>query len=68
MRNIFRIFIIPVVFFIVYSCSNVEEKDPVSPYLSMADTLEKSLYNDIIDLWYPRIIDLEHGGYLTNYS
>jgi len=68
MKNVLRIFIIPTIFSLVFSCSEVKEKDPVSPYISMADTLEKSLYNDIINLWYPRIIDLEHGGYLTNYS
>jgi mannobiose 2-epimerase len=68
MRSIFQIFILSTFFSLVFSCTEVKEKDSVSPYLSMADILEKSLYNDIIDLWYPRIIDLEHGGYLTNYS
>ncbi len=68
MKNVLRIFIIPTIFTLVFSCSEVKEKDSVSPYISMADTLEKSLYNDIVNLWYPRIIDLEHGGYLTNYS
>lgn len=68
MRSIFQIFILFTIFSLVFSCTEVKEKDKISPYLSMADTLEKSLYNDIIDLWYPRIIDLEQGGYLTNYS
>ena len=68
MKNVLSIFIISTIFSLVFSCSEVKEKDPISPYITMADTLEKSLYNDIINLWYPRIIDLEHGGYLTNYS
>ena len=68
MRIIFQILAVITFFSLAFSCSVVKEKTEVSPYLSMADTLEKSLYNDIIDLWYPRIIDLEHGGYLTNFS
>lgn len=64
-----RIILVLLIVSILYSCSEGEKQnDTVSPYLSMADTLEKSLYNDIIDLWYPRIIDLDHGGYLTNFS
>jgi mannobiose 2-epimerase len=34
----------------------------------MADTLEQSLFEDILDHWYPTIIDNEYGGYFTNFS
>ena len=51
-----------------FSCSGPEEKDTSTCYSSMADTLERSLFKDIVDNWYPRIIDEQYGGYLTSFS
>lgn len=54
---------------ILVSCSESNKNVNTSAkYLSMADTLENSLFKDIVDNWYPRIIDQEYGGYLTNFS
>ena len=34
----------------------------------MEDTLEVSLFKDIVNVCYPRIIDKKYGGYITNFS
>jgi len=33
-----------------------------------APALERTLEESIVDFWYPRCIDEEHGGYLTDYD
>lgn len=33
-----------------------------------ADTLRRSLTEDLVDHWYPRAIDSLHGGYLSDFS
>ncbi len=35
---------------------------------AMADILEESLFNDILDLWYPRNIDSLNGGYISGFQ
>ena len=54
--------------FSLFSCHPVEKIADESSYGIMADTLEKSLQDDIIRVWYPRIMDSTYGGYLTNFS
>ena len=51
---------------VLLSCSVSNDDDKSSGYLSMADTLEQSLFENIVNKWYPRVIDNQHGGYLTN--
>jgi mannobiose 2-epimerase len=50
------------------SCVPEKAQDTSPDYSAMADTLEQSLFEDIVDVWYPRIIDKEYGGYLSNFS
>ena len=54
--------------FSLFSCHPEEKVADESSYGIMADTLEKSLQDDIIRVWYPRIMDSTYGGYLTNFS
>ena len=53
---------------LLFSCSETRTEKKTNTYSIMADTLEKSLFKDIVDIWYPRIIDREHGGFITNFS
>jgi mannobiose 2-epimerase len=52
----------------LFSCNPTEKVTVERSYGNMADTLEKSLQEEIINVWYPRIIDSTYGGYLTNFS
>ena len=47
-----------------YSCKYSSDLHDTSNYLSMADTLENSLFSEIIEPWYPLVIDTAYGGYL----
>jgi len=55
------------------ACQSNKEKesdgrDSSTAYSLVADTLEKSLFCDIIDVWYPRNIDTFYGGYISGYT
>jgi len=50
------------------SCKYSSEPQDNSNYISMADTLESSLFSEIIGPWYPLVIDTVYGGYLSNFS
>lgn len=52
----------------LFSCNPPEKIVSGSSYAAMSDTLEKSLNEEIINVWYPRIIDSTYGGYFTNFS
>jgi mannobiose 2-epimerase len=52
----------------IFSCNHTEKVTVERSYGNMADTLEKSLQDEIIKVWYPRILDSTYGGYLTNFS
>ena len=32
------------------------------------NAIARSLETDIVDIWYPRVIDSDHGGFLTNFD
>lgn len=34
----------------------------------LADEIESSLINDVLDAWYPKIVDSVYGGFLTNFN
>ncbi len=34
----------------------------------LADSIRLSLQEDLLDAWYPRVIDDEHGGYLSDFT
>jgi len=55
-------------FLIVFSCNTKETSQTYPSYSSMADTLEKSLQEELLEVWYPRIIDSVYGGYFANFS
>lgn len=50
------------------NCTAPTEKTSEINYSAMADTLEISLFNEMIDVWYPMVIDSADGGYFSNYS
>jgi len=47
--------------FLTGGCTSTSQKSA-----SLACELERSLFEDIIDPWYPRCLDTIHGGYLPN--
>ncbi len=51
-----------------FSCDPSSKPEVSANYLSVADTLEASLFSEIIKSWYPLVIDSVHGGYLSNFS
>lgn len=69
MKTCFRIFLFISIFGMLLSCTEKQSHAP-DPYgyAAMADTLEQSLFKEIVDVWYPRIMDYEYGGFLTNFS
>ena len=34
----------------------------------LADEMEKSIHSQLLNKWYPAAVDLEHGGFLSNFS
>ncbi len=53
---------------VLASCEKPVKEVPRYDYLPMAATLEKSLFNDIMDHWYPLILDSAAGGYLSGFT
>lgn len=47
--------------FLTGACTSTSQRSA-----GLADELEQSLFEDIIDPWYPRCLDTIHGGYLPN--
>ena len=37
-------------------------------YLRFSAEVEESLHRDVLDVWFPRTIDNEHGGFRSNFS
>jgi mannobiose 2-epimerase len=37
-------------------------------YLKLAAETEKMLYEDVLDVWFPRTVDNEHGGFFSVFS
>ena len=44
------------------------EKSSPSERIKLADHIEKSLVEGVLQIWYPRVIDEQFGGYLTNFD
>lgn len=51
---------------LLVGCSTTSQRE--DPSRALADTLEQSLYRDLLPHWYPRVIDSTHGGYLSHFS
>jgi cellobiose epimerase len=69
-KSIFLRFPAAICCFLIWlaSCEPQTQNSHFGFYGGLADTLEKSLENEIINVWYPRIIDSTYGGYFTNFS
>ena len=37
-------------------------------YIKIVDNIEISLKAELLDIWYPRCLDFEHGGFLSDFS
>jgi len=53
---------------ILISCDSAKKISSRYNYGAMADSVEESLFKELIDVWYPRIIDSAYGGYLSNFT
>lgn len=52
-----------------FLCANpTEEAAGSDPLLGLARTLEHSLVESILEVWYPRVVDTENGGYWSNFD
>jgi mannobiose 2-epimerase len=68
MKNSIRFLFFFPVLIVLFSCSGTDQQKKSTSYSAMEDTLEVSLFKDIVNVWYPRIIDKKYGGYITNFS
>ncbi len=51
------------------SCQNEEKSESSeSKYHSMADEMEISLRENLLETWYPKAIDRDSGGYFSNFT
>ena len=56
--------VIPAVFILsIWSCNPEKKK-----YIQLADKIEKSLKEEVVDKWYPLALDTVHGGYLSSFT
>lgn len=53
---------------VVTSCRPAETSDAPDPREQLADSIRLSLQEDLLDAWYPRVVDVEHGGYLSDFD
>ena len=58
---------------VVFACGSGNRSDnhpenTISENTLLAHELEKSLFDFIIDPWYPRIIDSVYGGYISDFN
>ncbi len=56
--------ILLIVFGSLLSCSTPDH----SEQLKLADQLEESLFEYIVNPWYPLVIDSMHGGYISEFK
>lgn len=47
-------------------CASTNEHPTPKP--DLLESIEQSLQSDIVDVWYPRVIDTEFGGFLSNFD
>ena len=52
------------------SCQQLAESDAekTKPGLTLQEEVDYQLTNRLLEVWYPRTIDEEHGGFLTNFT
>ncbi len=50
------------------ACRSVEPADVPTSRERLADSIRQSLQTDLLDVWYPRVVDVEHGGYLSDFD
>ncbi|RQW10465.1 hypothetical protein EH222_02335, partial [candidate division KSB1 bacterium] len=53
--------LLTVLLVLIFACS--AEIDPQR--LVLADAIEKTLVEEILSAWYPRVVDAEYGGFLS---
>ncbi len=53
---------------ILSSCHNIDKKSSKTDLLPVADEMEKLLMENMMPVWYPRVIDKEYGGYLSDFN
>jgi mannobiose 2-epimerase len=53
---------------ILSSCNNTGKLSRKNDLLPVADEMEKLLMENNMPQWYPRVIDYEHGGYLSDFD
>ena len=73
MRNRFILLFLVILPLSIQSCSSVSREGAVdqekpAAYASMADELEESLFNDLINRWYPLNIDTVYGGFVSDFD
>jgi mannobiose 2-epimerase len=37
-------------------------------YLKLADEVETALHSEVLDMWFPRTVDHEHGGFHSHFG
>jgi cellobiose epimerase len=47
---------------------NIHNVDLVAQNKSIADEIQYSLINEILDVWYPRTVDKTYGGFLSDFD
>ncbi len=52
---------------VLLSCQEKEVATKIN-YSEIAEQMEKSLKENLLDTWYPKAIDLDSGGYLSNFT
>lgn len=54
--------------FIFALAACTKESKPVNPYHQLADEIESVLQKDVMQLWYPLVIDSVEGGFLSDFN
>lgn len=64
-----RLFLTSALFlFLLSSCGNSGKSSRKNDLLPVADEMEKLLMENNMPQWYPRVIDYEYGGYLSDFD
>lgn len=50
------------------SCRPAETSDAPEPREQLADSIRRSLESDLLDAWYPRVVDVDYGGFLSDFD
>lgn len=52
---------------LLLSCQ-VKQTEGVSSFAALADEIEDSLQENLLETWYPKAVDIDSGGYFSNFS